>query len=239
MNIAIIENSNLISHLIYSTLSSYGYPVKLFQKSEINIQTISPKSFQLFVINTCLDKIDTPHLVRRIRLENPDLYILGIHSKGNWQEKVGFLNAGGDDVLAYPFPTQELLARIQALLRRPKKSFATKYKVEDITIDPIGKTVKVQKQKLDLRRRQFALLEYMVRNKNRPISRAELMDHVWDYRRITDSNTVDVHVSSLRRALKKPNLIKTVHGFGYVLSDKQEKSEKKESSREIEEIPQL
>jgi DNA-binding response OmpR family regulator len=219
MNILIIEDSSSVSHIISSILRSREYIVKESTSNQFEERDIKSGVFELAIINTSLDR-STQELLKRIRTISKKMLLLGVSTKSTWKEKVEFLNCGGDDVLDYPFPMQELLARISSLQRRPKESNEGMLKFKDLEINSEAKNVTKSKKEIPLRRREFTLLEYMVRNKNRTVSRAELLDHVWDYRRATGSNTVDVHVKRLRDKLMDRDLIETVHGFGYTIKDK-------------------
>lgn len=219
MNILIIEDSSSVSHIISSILRSREYIVKETTSMQFEERDIKSGVFELIILNTSLDK-GTLEIQKRIRNESNRILLLGVSTKSTWKEKVDFLNNGGDDVLDYPFPMQELLARISSLQRRPKENNEGLLKFKDLEINSEAKNVTKSKKEIPLRRREFTLLEYMVRNKNRTVSRAELLDHVWDYRRATGSNTVDVHVKRLRDKLMDRELIETVHGFGYTVKDK-------------------
>ena len=144
---------------------------------------------------------------------------MGICNKGNWVEKVDFLNNGGDDVLTYPFPVQELLARIQSLIRRPRSYIDKNIYIGDFLLDLDTKSVYKNNKDIEIRKKEYDLFEYLVRNKDRVVSRCELLDHVWDYREYVGSNTIDVHINRLREKLEDKKVIETVHGVGYKVKD--------------------
>ncbi len=235
MNILIIEDSEITATVVEKTLTSYGYNVQTAD-STTNIKSqLTNTPFDLMIIDTRLRLKDSYKICKDTRDQFPLLLIIAINSKGTWQDKVEILNKGADDCLSFPFPGQELLARIQALLRRPKLSLATNLQYGNIEINPSLMRATYRRKHIPLTKREFHLLEYMVRNKDRAIPRAELLDHVWDYRRVTGSNTVDVHVQKIRSKLKKCHAnykiprpkkiqvmetgIQTVHGVGYRLDD--------------------
>lgn len=219
MNVSIIEDSKTVAHILNTSLNTYGYSSKHFTSRDVSFHKFDPARVDFIIINSNLDFIDSREYVRSVREQFPNLYMLGLHTKGKWESKVKLLNAGVDDVVTYPFPVQEVMARIQAMLRRPRTGKISEIKIDEVHIDLTKRVAKFKEQPIKLRKREFSLLEYMARNKNRPISRSELLDHVWDYRRITESNTVDVHIRSLRRVFENDKLIKTIHGFGYQLCD--------------------
>lgn len=219
MNILLIEESRSVAQIVASILGAYDYRVSIVDADTVGTINFSTANFEAVIINTNLSKNRSLSILKVIRGSNPGIYVLGISTKATWKEKVSFLNFGADDVLDYPFPMQELLARIQSLLRRPKSNNRGMLRIKNLEIDTDMKEVHANKREVPLRRREYSLLEYMVKNKGRTISRAELLDHVWDYRRHTGSNTVDVHVKRLRDKLNDRNLIETVHGFGYTIRD--------------------
>ena len=219
MNILIIENSTTLSQLLSKTLSTYGYNVTLDSKDFNNKKLVDEKMFDLFLISTNLEKGVTQNLLKYIIEKCSEAKILGICNKGSWIEKVEFLKKGGDDVLTYPFPIQELLARIQSLMRRPKNYIDENIYIGDFILDLQEKTIYKDNKDVDIRRKEYELFEYLVRNKGRTVSRCELLDHVWDYRQYVGSNTVDVHINRLRDKLEDKEIIKTVHGLGYQIND--------------------
>lgn len=215
MNILIIENSKTLSQLLYRSLDSYGYKVTLDDANFDNENLVRNKVFEFFVINTNLKKGHTKMILRKIKKYSPDGKILGVCNKGSWIEKVDFLNNGGDDVLTYPFPIQELFARIQSLLRRPNSYVDKNLYIGDFVLDLQTKSVYKDDKDIEIRKKEYDLFEYLVRNCGRVVSRCELLDHVWDYREYVGSNTVDVHINRLRSKLKDRKVIETVHGLGY------------------------
>jgi DNA-binding response OmpR family regulator len=225
MNVLVIEESRSVAQIIASILGAYDYRVSIAQPADLQTLGSTSLNFEAIVMSTNLSKGRSTVFLKMIRSKHPGVYILGISTKATWKEKVEFLNAGADDVLDYPFPMQELLARIQSLLRRPKNNTRGILRLKNIEIDTDMKEVSVENKPVPLRRREYSLLEYMVKNKGRTIGRAELLDHVWDYRRSTGSNTVDVHVKRLRDKLKDREVIETVHGFGYTIRDQKKKTE--------------
>lgn len=219
MNILIIENSSTLSQLLFKTLEAYGYKVTLDDKNFTSKSLVNKKIFELFLINTNLEKGVTQKLLKYVVKKSKESKILGICNKGSWVEKVDFLNNGGDDVLTYPFPIQELLARIQSLVRRPQSYVDKNIYIGDFLLDLDTRSVYKNDKDIEIRKKEYDLFEYLVRNKGRVISRCELLDHVWDYREYVGSNTIDVHINRLRDKLQDKKLIETVHGVGYKIKD--------------------
>lgn len=247
MNVLLIEDNTSILKVVERTLSSYGYSVHT-QTPYPNLKHKLPATpNKLFILNTNLEQCDSQNLCQTLREQKSNCYIIGINSKGNWKDRIEFLKNGADDCLNYPFPMNELLARIQVVLRRPKNSKQTQLRYGDIKISPLDKKAYFNDRSLDLTKKEYSLLEYMVRNNERPLTRTELLDHVWDYKKIVTSNTVDVHVQKLRSKFREAHQtekqeddnnsvrdsnngyfdktenmsprtkIKTIHGIGYKL----------------------
>ena len=224
MNILIIENSSNISQLVSKILDSYGDKVTLDDKTFVSKNLVKRKIFDILILNTNLGDGVTKELLKYIVKVSPESKLLGICNKGSWVEKVDFLNNGGDDVLTYPFPVQELIARIQSLVRRPKSYVDEHLYIGNFMLDLNTKSVYKGNEDIEIRRKEYDLFEYLVRNKGRTVSRCELLDHVWDYREYIGSNTVDVHIKRLRDKLQDRKIIETVHGIGYKLKDYEKSS---------------
>ncbi|KKQ15598.1 MAG: Two-component system signal transduction response regulator [candidate division WS6 bacterium GW2011_GWF1_36_8] len=224
MNILIIENSPTLSQLLQKALESYRYNTTLDDENFQSKSLISKKIFDFVILNTNMGKELTVEILDYIKKTDKDTKVLGVCNKGSWVEKVDFLNHGGDDVLTYPFPVQELLARIQSLIRRPKSYVDENLYLGDYVLDTKNRVVTKDEKDINLRRKEYSLFEYLARNKNRAISRCELLDHVWDYREYVGSNTIDVHIKRLRDKLEDKNLINTIHGVGYKIKAKKPKA---------------
>lgn len=224
MNILIIDKSKIISYLIKKSLSVYGYNITE-DNSDFNSEgLVKRKIFDVVIVDTNMSgKYTTLDVLRKVKgIKDNGCKILGICSTGNWRDKVNFLNNGGDDVLSYPFPMQELIARIQSVMRRPHQYIDSQIYIGDVLLDTQNKSVSIQNQEIELRKKEYELLEYLVKNRNRTVSRCELLDHVWDYRSYTGSNTVDVHIKRIRDKISNKALIETVHGQGYRVKDKKD-----------------
>lgn len=220
MNILIIENSSTLSQIMEKTLDSYGYKVTLDNENFGSKVYVKDGIFEFVILNTKLSGNKSEEILSYIIKHCPKTKVLGVCNNGGWPEKVNFLNHGGDDVLTYPFPMQELLARIQSVSRRPKSYVDSSLYLGDLILDTNSKSIQKGNEDIEVRNKEYDLFEYLVRNKDRPISRCELLDHVWDYREYIGSNTIDVHINRLRKKLEDSNIIETVHGIGYVVRDK-------------------
>lgn len=224
MNILIIENSSTLSQVLSKTLDSYGYKTTLNDDTFQSKKLLKKGIFDFVILNTNLGENRSCEILEQIKNIKRDMKVLGVCNKGNWTEKVRFLNKGADDVLTYPFPIQELLARIQTLIRRPSSYVDKNLYIGKFVLDVDNRAVYKGKKEIEVRKKEYDLFEYLVRNSDRIISRCELLDHVWDYREYIGSNTVDVHINRLRDKLKDKNIIETVHGVGYKAKSKSKKS---------------
>jgi DNA-binding response OmpR family regulator len=219
MNILIIEESKTISQLIKRALEAQGLNITLDNKDFYNKTFIKRKVFEVIIINTNLPKESTLKILKAIRKYDKNTKILGLCSHGGWKDKVNFLKNGGDDVVSYPFPIQELIERIKSLQRRPKSYVDSNLYIGEYCLDKDDFIVKNKSKNIKLRKKEYELLEYLVKNKNRTVSRCELLDHVWDYREYIGSNTIDVHIKRIRDKLDHKDLIRTIHGKGYKVID--------------------
>ena len=220
MNILIIDNSPTLSHIMKKTLEAYNYRITLDGDCFVTKNLVREGTFDIVILNTSLPKEKSFSILNSVKKISPHIKTLGICKKEGWKNRVRFLQNGADDVLTYPFPMQELLARIQCLNRRPKNYDLDKLYLSDIEVNTNIRSTTQGGVEIPLRKQEYSLFEYLLRNKNRTVTRYELMDHVWDYRKFNNSNTIDVHVKRLRDKLGNRNLIQTVHGVGYRIIEK-------------------
>ncbi len=241
MNVLIIHDDKSISTLVQQHLKAHGYTVnRLTSGKKLQAESLQISS-DVCILGTKLKDTDCIKVCREMREQQPATFIIGINDRGDWQRKIQLLNSGADDCLNFPFPMQELHARIQALLRRPPLAGGNSLNFGRIRLNPLKMKAFYAEERMDLTKKEYQLLEYFIRNRERTITRAELTDHVWDYKKLQSSNTVDVHIKKLREKLsdhkfglevrmqnKKyfdednftddPNEeIVTVHGVGYRL----------------------
>ncbi len=217
MQTLLVEDSKLIAEALEISLNNYGYSTQTKTAEMFLKSNYYTKDFDILILNI---DINLPlKRLERFRTESPELCLVGLNTSNNWTRKLLLLKNGFDDVLDYPFPSQEIIIRIQNILRRPKNTGSFLLTSKDLQIDTQAKRVMHNRSEIQLRKKEFCLLEYLIRNKNRTVSRNELLDHVWDYTKINNSNTVDVHIKRLRDKIRDRNIIQTVHGFGYRLKE--------------------
>jgi two-component system OmpR family response regulator len=162
-------------------------------------------------------------ICRAIRMAQVDTPIIILTGSADVTSRVTLLNAGADDYLTKPFSVAELRARLAAILRRPPATAAhDTFSILDLTLDPFSRHVERNGVPILLRRKEFDILEYLLRNRGRPVTRAMILDHAWDGSKDTWNNTVDVHIKHLRDKIDRPfgtPLIKTAYGIGYMIDD--------------------
>jgi len=202
-------------------LEQEAYVVDLAFDGEQGFDLSSTEEYDLIVLDLMLPKMDGLEICRKLRQEeNVQTPILMLTARGELDDKVTGLNSGADDYLVKPFAFVELLARARALTRRPKTSLKTILGVGDLSLNT--QTFKVQRQKklIHLSKKEFILLEYLMRNCGKIISKDQIMSHVWNWETDVLPNTIEVYIGYLRGKIDKPfpdqpALIKTIRGFGY------------------------
>ncbi len=219
MRILVVEDEYKIANSIKRGLEQEGYAIDVAYDGEEAYDLILGEEYDVIVLDLLLPKMDGLTLCKKIREEKIHTPILILTAKGTLQDKVEGLNSGADDYLVKPFAFEELLARIRALIRRPKVGGESKLKVRDLELDPIAFEVRRKGKLISLTRKEFSLLEYLMRNAGKILTKEQIISHVWDYNSDVLPNTVEVYIGYLRRKIEKPfsekALIKTIRGFGY------------------------
>jgi len=228
MRILIVEDEVKIANGTKRALELQKYAVDVAYDGEAGLDLAIGEEFDLIILDIMLPKIDGIELCKRIREESITTPILMLTAKGQTQDKVLGLDSGADDYLVKPFSLEELFARIRALVRRPEKSKETILHVSNLSLDPANFKVKRDGKSIHLSSREYAILEYLMRNKNKVLSKEQIVSHVWSYDADVLPATVEVHMKHLRDKVDTPfekQLIRTVRGFGYEIgtdeSDKQ------------------
>jgi two-component system, OmpR family, response regulator len=219
MRILVVEDEHKIASSLKKGLELENFAVDLGFTGPDGYDLASSENYDLIILDLMLPGMSGIEICKKLRSENNHTPILILTAKGQTNDKVEGLNSGADDYLTKPFAFEELLARIKALNRRPKKTSGSVYAVGDLTLNTITYEVKRSGKTINLSSKEFALLEYLMRNKNTVLSKDQIIEHVWDYDADILPNTVEVFVGYLRNKLGKPDLIKTVRGFGYRIGD--------------------
>lgn len=222
MRILVVEDNPRFAELISHSLRDNGYDVEHTASGHEGEQLGAMQAHDLIVLDIMLPDQDGILVCRNLRRRKIATPILVLTTLGATEDKVAGLNAGADDYLTKPFESEELLARVRALLRRGKGSESTLLRFADIELDLLKRSVTRAGQPLRLTAKEFSLLEYFLRNPHRVLSRTLLGERVWDMNFEDDSNVIEVYVSRLRSKIDKgrqPPLLQTVIGAGYKLTD--------------------
>jgi DNA-binding response OmpR family regulator len=224
MRILIIEDDRKIANAIKKGLEQESFSVDTSFDGKDGLGSAFTYDYDLIIIDRMLPEADGIKICSALRKEGKKMPILILTAKDKIQDRVEGLNAGADDYLIKPFAFEELLARTRALLRRPSQAIENILKADDLALNTLTFEVKRGKKKLRLSKTEFALLEYMMRNPNRILTKDNIISHVWDYDADILPNTVEVYIGYLRdridKSFKNKNLIETVRGFGYRLNGK-------------------
>ncbi len=224
MRILVVEDSDKMSRFLKQGLNEIGYAVDIAQKGIDAEVLVSENEYDLILLDVMLPDqsgIETSRHIRRDGFSGP---ILMLTALATTKDKVTGLDAGADDYMTKPYSFEELQARIRALLRRqnPVKSISHRLKYSDLEMDLLNRVVHRAGQEIPLTTKEFALLEYFMRNPERPLGRVSIAEHVWDLHFDSDSNVIDVYINMLRKKVDSPfskKLIQTVVGTGYVLKE--------------------
>ena len=221
MFILIVEDNPDLSERLRSLLEAENYTVDISMDGEDALEKIWGESHDLILLDIMLPKLNGLEVLRTIRQEGLSTPVLMLTAKGDVVDKVQGLNLGADDYLAKPFSLSELLARIRALLRRGNEANPL-IECGDVTLDTVSRVVLKKGEAVDLTTKEFSILEFLMHNRGRVISRFVLAEHVWgeNFDTFTMSNVVNVHIKNLRKKLQadgSENLVKTVRGAGYTI----------------------
>jgi DNA-binding response OmpR family regulator len=220
MKVLIIEDERRIALSIQKGLQLERITVDTAFTGTDGYDLASTETYDVIVLDRMLPHMDGLDICRRLRAKKVRTPILILTAKGQTHEKVSGLEAGADDYLAKPFSFEELLARIRALARRPNTLTDERLVVAELELDPTTFEVKRGNQVIHLTNKEFALLEYLMRNAGRTLSKDMIINHVWDYDADILPNTVEVYIRNLRNKIDTPfvkykPLIHTKRGFGY------------------------
>ena len=223
MRLLIIEDDDKIAEFVADGFRQSGFNVLRVADGESGLVSAEQGDFDAAVIDIMLPKLDGLEVIRRLRRKGSTLLIIVLSARGSVNAKIAGLEAGGDDYLAKPFSIAELIARVQALVRRVGRvAEESVLRVGDLEMELTTHRVTRAGRRIDLQPLEYQLLEYLMRNKGRVVTKAVVMDRVWDYRFNPHTNVVESRICRLREKVDLeglPRLIRTVRGFGYVLSD--------------------
>lgn len=217
MRVLIVEDEASLRDQLVAELKTHGYAVDSAADGEEGLYFGREYEYDIAIIDLGLPKVDGIDLIGRLRSEQRQFPVLVLTARGHWEDKVQGLEAGADDYLTKPFQMEELMARINALVRRAAGYAAPQIRQGELALDTATKEVRVQDQPVDLTAYEYKVLEYLMLNPGRVISKTELTDHLYDQDFDRDSNVIEVFVGRLRKKLSPLNPIRTVRGQGYRL----------------------
>jgi two-component system, OmpR family, response regulator len=219
MRILVVEDDKKIASFVVNGLKQSGYAVDHAANGEDGLLQAQGLPYDAAVVDLMLPRLDGLEMIRQLRAGGSHVPVLILSARASVDDRVRGLQAGGDDYMTKPFAFSELLARIQALIRRSTQSpEPTRLAVGDLVMDLLTREVRRGGETIDLQPREFALLEYLMRHPNRPVTKTMILEHIFDYSFDPQTNVVDVLVHRLRSKVDKDKaMLHTVRGVGYVL----------------------
>ncbi len=223
MRVLLVEDDLKIASFIVKGLRATGYAVDHAKDGEEGLHLALTQPYDTAIIDIMLPKLDGLSLIEKIRKEKIGTPVIILSAKGSIDDRVKGLQTGGDDYLTKPFAFSELLARVQALIRRASGlSEPTRLTIGDLSLNLLTREVRRGDRKIELQPIEFSLLEYLMRNAGRIVSRTMIMEHVWNYNFDPQTNVVEARICRLRDKIDRDfekKLIHTVRGVGYVLKE--------------------
>ncbi len=221
MKILLVDDEIDIREQLQAMLVEQRYIVDTAADGNEALDKIFEQSFDVILLDIMLPGIDGLEVLRHIREAGIRTPVLMLTARNGVDDKVEGLDLGADDYLAKPFSAAELLARVRALLRRVSETGRTVLEIDDLRLDAISREVRRGGREVELTPKEFSILEFLLYNKNRAVSRFSLAEHVWgdDFDPFTMSNTIDVHIRNLRRKIgdREGDLVQAVRGVGYIV----------------------
>jgi len=223
MRVLVIEDDRETALFLQRSLKENGHVADLASDGETGLVMAREGGWDVLIVDRMLPRLDGLSLIETLRREGARTPVLILSALGEVDDRVKGLRAGGDDYLTKPYAYTELLARIEALARRPApEEQVTRYSVGDLTLDRLSHKVSRAGQAISLQPREFRLLEYLMRNAGQVVTRTMLLQNVWDYYFDPQTNVIDVHISRLRSKIDKgfaKPLLHTVRVSGYMIRD--------------------
>jgi DNA-binding response OmpR family regulator len=212
MRVLVVEDEHKIANSIKKGLEQEFFSVDVAYDGQTGLDYALDGKFDVIVLDLMLPLLDGIQVCKELKKNNIHTPIIILTAKGSLEDKIKGLNSGADDYLVKPFAFEELLARIRALTRRPKKNIGVVLTLGNISLDTNKKELNIKNKVIDLSKTEYSLLEYFLRNKGIILSKEKIINHVWNFDADITENTVEAYVGLLR---KKGILIKTIRGFGY------------------------
>lgn len=226
MRILVIEDEHKIAHSLKKGLEQEAYAVDVAFDGTAGYDLAATEDYDAIILDLLLPGIDGMTICKKLRQEKIHTPILMLTAKGSLSDKVAGLNCGADDYLVKPFAFEELLARIRALIRRPKNHLNTILTYGNLSLNTQSFQVKRDNISIRLSKKEFSLLEYLLRHPDTVLTKEQIISHVWNYDADILPNTVEVYIGYLRNKIdkpfkNKPLLIQTIRGFGYKIGVEQ------------------
>ncbi len=224
MRILVAEDDRPVASFLKKGLEAEHYAVDIVPDGQEALYMAEEYDYDLVLLDLVLPKMDGLQVLRQIRNHKKNLPVLVLTGRTRVEDRVKGLDLGADDYLIKPFAFRELTARVRALLRRGQGPVIFKLEVDDLEMNLVERTVRRGERKIELTPKEFALLEYLMRNQGRAVSRPMIIEHVWNFSFDTMTNVVDVYINYLRKKVGgdgAPKLIHTVRGVGYRIGNPQ------------------
>lgn len=223
MKILVVEDEHRIAQSIKKGLEQEKFTVDICFDGSNGYDLASSEDYDLIILDLMLPGMDGLKICRLLREKNNHTPILILSAKGQLQDKISGFETGADDYVTKPFSFEELLARVRALIRRPKQTFGSTISVSDLKLDTESFEVRRNNRPIKLSGKEFTLLEYLMRNSGKILTKDQIINHVWSYDSEILPNTIEVYIRNLRNKIDYPfgsskPLIHTVRGFGYKIS---------------------
>jgi DNA-binding response OmpR family regulator len=228
MRVLVIEDFGPLRKSLVQGLREAGYAVDEAGDGEAGLWQAGSGGHDVIVLDLMLPKVDGFTILTKLRQQNCPAHVLILTAKDAEADKIRGLDLGADDYLVKPFSFAELTARIRALIRRKYEVKSTLVQVADLEVDLAGRIARRAGRVIDLSGREFALLEYLILNRQRVISRSDIWEHVYDFNASPESNVVDVYIGRLRSKIERDGLVRLIHtrrGQGYLLGEVEGDSE--------------
>jgi DNA-binding response OmpR family regulator len=227
MKILVVDDEPVLLEQLREILTSQKYDVDTADDGESALDKLFDNLYDLIILDIMLPKVDGLAVLREIRKAKVKTPILMLTAKGSVEDKIKGLDYGADDYLAKPFAMAELMARIRSLLRRASDHRDPLLTISDVSLNTKTRQISKRGITVELTPKEFSILEFLLYNKNRAVSRFTLAEHVWgdEFDPFTMSNFIDVHVKNLRRKIgdtDKKKIIRTIRGIGFIIEDEQE-----------------